>query len=1132
MKFGFSWSVKGIRPEARQTAQEAARRAGLPLSDWLNAIILQQAVAQGVRTPSFAHDGREEEAANDLSHLHVRLDDLARRIDEMTRTGAAAYAPKRSRDESDQLTELFARLEQRFDQFAANLRPTTQPATPDTRPTDLDRAIAEITARRRSLNGEAAPPPPQHIAPVPAAPAPDLSGLEGQLRRITDQIETLRRPGVEEAIAALRAELGEISRTLNEAMPRRAIETIEKQIQELTQRIAEGREAGVDSSTLAGIEKRLAELHEALCQLMPAENLVGYTDAIEALSRKIDLIVAQRDPATMQQLERSIGTLREMAAHVASNETMSGLSAQVQAVADKIDHMAVGGGGDALNKLELRIDALSRAVTDRAQSGDTLPPRLEGLLQSLHDKIEQIVESRGGDALNKLELRIDALSRAVADRTQSGDPLLPRLEGLLQSLHDKIEQIVQSRGNQSAALGHLEDHLAKLVARLDATDNRLSHLDAIERGVADLLVHIEDIRANKETGGIRAETAPGIDVLKQDMARTHDALEAVHGSLDRVADRLAVIEKDIRSAPPMPLTAKSEVMESVQSGSGGSTDLVIRTPDPARVEPNIATQTEAVAAALRPATPAPEPARPVFAELSNLGLRPMGQPVAVDYPPPGDQPLEPGSGRPGPGTAPGARIAASEAALGVARSSVTTPAGKSSFIAAARRAAQAAGQDPKGRPVRTEPVKTSGEDNGSLRIKVMTRVKSLFLAASIVAIIIGSTQFATQVFDFGFFDTNSAKFADSAETDSATGDIADAIEPEQSKALGEGQPALSSAPPTAAANSDVTSSLLAPPNLPGLTPAAPPSAPTATPIQPPTILDPVSQTSRPALPPPQSNIPLPGAAPGAKADVTGSIARAPADSRPNRQPAPAAQPPNADGLPAAIGAPRLRTAALAGDPAAAYEVAIRFTEGRGVPANLEEAARWFERAASKGLAPAQFRYASMLEKGQGIKKDLGAAQRLYVAAASKGHAKAMHNLAVLYAEGADGKPDYVNAAQWFRKAAEHGVADSQYNLGVLTARGLGTEKNIAESYKWFALAAAQGDRDAGRKRDDVAAYLDAQAIATAQQAVKAFTAQAQPAEASVVPEPPGGWDRATPPSHEKPRAAGPLSIGASNSGKL
>jgi localization factor PodJL len=261
-------------------------------------------------------------------------------------------------------------------------------------------------------------------------------------------------------------------------------------------------------------------------------------------------------------------------------------------------------------------------------------------------------------------------------------------------------------------------------------------------------------------------------------------------------------------------------------------------------------------------------------------------------------------------------------------------------------------------------------------------------------------------------------------------------------------------------------------------------------------------------------------------DVTGSVARTPAESK--RQAEPTQQPAVSDQLPAGIAGPQLRNAAIAGDAGAAYEIALRYVEARGVPANLEEAARWFERAASRGLAPAQFRYASMLEKGQGVKKDLSAAQRLYIAAAAKGHAKAMHNLAVLYAEGVDGKPDYANAAQWFRKAAELGVADSQYNLGVLAARGLGTERNIVESYKWFALAAAQGDREAIRKRDEVAAHLDAQALASAQKAVKDFTPMTQPAAAITVPAPPGGWDRTS----QRPRAAAPISISAFNSGKL
>jgi localization factor PodJL len=503
---------------------------------------------------------------------------------------------------------------------------------------------------------------------------------------------------------------------------------------------------------------------------------------------------------------------------------------------------------------------------------------------------------------------------------------------------------------------------------------------------------------------------------------------------------------------------------------------------------------------------------PAPAESLNKSMRPAAQ---VDINLQVDQPLEPGSGRPGLASHPGMRIAASEAILGVARPNTATPGSKSSFIAAARRAAQAASQDPKNGQARSESHKAGG---GELRAKVATRAKGMLLAASIVAIIVGSIQFTSNIFDFGIFDSNDAKLASNFETDNAKNDTAvQNAENETTAGIAGEKPEMSGTP-----DADVTATLLGPPTLPSLTPA--PSAPKAR-----TVFD-AGEALSAVLNPPLLNPPLPGAS-RPKNDVTGSVGRQPAEARPNRQPTPAAQPAT-DGLPAAIGGARLRNAASAGDPAAAYEVAMRFLEGRGVPANLEEAARWYERAASKGLTPAQFRYASMLEKGQGIKKDLGAAQKLYVAAATKGHAKAMHNLAVLHAEGAEGKPDYAGAALWFRKAAEHGVADSQYNFAVLAARGLGTEKNLAEAYKWFALASAQGDRDAGRKRDDVAANLDAQTLTAAQEAVKSFVAQTQPAAATVVPEPPGGWDRTTPPPHEKPRAAGPVSNGAFNSGKL
>src|SRR5512143_243061 len=227
MKFGVPWSVKGIRPEARETAREAARRAGVPLSEWLNAVILQQAEDQGIN--AHAHD--DDDAYGEDAGVHQRLDELSRRIEQMSRSGPAAYAPppRRGRSETDTMAEMIGRLDRRLDQFANASRPVApplQPAMQPAMPAPIDRAVAEIAARQRALNGlppPGSPPMPAAVAPRVALPTQDISGLEDRLRQITDQIETLRRPGVEDAINALREELGEIGHALTEAMPRRAI---------------------------------------------------------------------------------------------------------------------------------------------------------------------------------------------------------------------------------------------------------------------------------------------------------------------------------------------------------------------------------------------------------------------------------------------------------------------------------------------------------------------------------------------------------------------------------------------------------------------------------------------------------------------------------------------------------------------------------------------------------------------------------------------------------------------------------------------------------------------------------------------------------------------------------------------
>jgi localization factor PodJL len=118
----------------------------------------------------------------------------------------------------------------------------------------------------------------------------------------------------------------------------------------------------------------------------------------------------------------------------------------------------------------------------------------------------------------------------------------------------------------------------------------------------------------------------------------------------------------------------------------------------------------------------------------------------------------------------------------------------------------------------------------------------------------------------------------------------------------------------------------------------------------------------------------------------------------------------------------------------------------------------------------------------------------------------MHNLGVMIADGGGGKPDYAGAAEWFRKAAMFGVRDSQFNLAVLYARGMGVPQDLKQSYLYFTLAVQQGDTDAGKKRDEVAARMDAKAMADATALVAAFRSATPTPLANEVAAPPGGWD--------------------------
>ncbi len=949
------------------------------------------------RKPPRDYEDDEESFGDNLAAVSERLDDLTRQLERVARSNAEAHRRTRAAEDDrsqDRVAEAVARLDRRLDEVIAEGRAQSaafrrrqtaappppavnyappphaaphyvppvapQPApAPPLQPSGPAAWAQEISARQRALDGEPAPArsggwrglAAPHPAPQPVqVPAPDLSGLENHLRQITDQIATLHQP-YEDALTALRGDLAAIGRSLTDALPRRAIEALETEIRTLAERVGRTRSSGggVSPEALAGIEQGLAEVRDALTHMKPAESLAGIDEAVRGLSQKIDQIAMNsgHDPAQFQQIEHAIGSLRGLVSNVASDGALSQLAAEVHNLARHLEHSAAQSGGEALARLDARIAQMM-------ESGRSVPPELEASIRGLSDQ----------------------LARA---------------------------QLSQS---DQFALGALESRIAQLFEKLDASEARLGSLSAIERGMADLMLAVEEIRSGSGARGPRAappEVRPQIEPAPQ-------------------AQPAAAIEP----APQPPAVYRPEPTRAVAPSA----------------------QAMAHQAPPQPPRPAPPP-------------RVERQPINPNLPP--DTPLEPGAGAPRvkPGS-PAARIAASEAALGPARPASEPPAKP---LAAARTAAKSAiaeAPPPAAKP-RAKAFELTEEDleatsAGRSRFGgIGKHIKTLLIAASVVAIVVVSLQTAMDFF-----------LAPSEQTAPARSDAP------QSTAPSSGGPA--SAPGRAMPQPDDASAPPAP------APAAQDPDTTGT-IRQPQLFDP--NTVLPSLP----------------ADVTGSVGR-PRASRP----APAAQEAPSDALPASFG-PILRSAAGSGDAAAIYEVGQRYAEGRGVPANLTTAARWFDRAAKAGFVPAQFRLASMNEKGEGLPKDTQTALKLYTAAADKGHAKAMHNLAVLYAEGVTGKPDYRMAAQWFRRAAGYGVPDSQYNLAILYARGIGVQQNLAESYKWFALAAAGGDQDATRKRDDVAGRLDRSTLMAARLAAQTFTPEREPDEATALRVPPGGWDR-------------------------
>ncbi len=139
------------------------------------------------------------------------------------------------------------------------------------------------------------------------------------------------------------------------------------------------------------------------------------------------------------------------------------------------------------------------------------------------------------------------------------------------------------------------------------------------------------------------------------------------------------------------------------------------------------------------------------------------------------------------------------------------------------------------------------------------------------------------------------------------------------------------------------------------------------------------------------------------------------------------------------------------NPTDPYQQAMlgwKFYSGTGQVQDFTEGARWFRKAAEKGVPIAQVALGNCYALGEGVEQDLDA------------------------------------AAEWFHEAAVQGDADGQLKLAICYESGAGVERNLTQAYMWYNLAAAsklQGTAASARRNQAaLAGKMSREQIADAQ----------------------------------------------------
>lgn len=540
MKQSVPWSVKGVGSDARETAKELARRSGMTLGQWLNAMIAEQTEETARDSQGF---GESDLRTADAS-ISERLGSMHRRASETASVRHLApdiaIAGSLLRDNEERTATILERL-------------VAHATESETRTAQLIEGLA-----RQNHNTEV------KTAKALGAVAKWIEAAERSPRRTAGLADT---GGTD--IRAVMARLDQIEERLPAnaaaAQPFRAtIEKLEGRLAALA-----GRGAGADelNDTAADLERRLAEVAAAMATTDPsshpstspwarADGGASLGEAIEqigARQRALEDTPGRRIPTWPPQPR---GAVEQAPPEPTEDRAALGLQAQIAGLTHEISALRQAGkpsdlsADPAIRELRADIQALGRAIATLPRTDDR--PALAERLDALGGMIDDIRTAGTGDAATRaMERHLSEIARAIADAKPKNPVALDeelkgiavRLDRLATGRPDGRDSAIADVRADIAALGRSIDAMGPgnvdaLGMRIDALADRVDTMK--QSPPADALVKAVEHQLSEVTRALTGLATRELGGITTD-------LKAISAKLDEAASR--------RPEPAMPAPA-------------------------------------------------------------------------------------------------------------------------------------------------------------------------------------------------------------------------------------------------------------------------------------------------------------------------------------------------------------------------------------------------------------------------------------------------------------------------------------------------------------------------------------------------------------------------------------------------